>query len=95
MDKYLFWCSATFVSLSYIFRDTFQKISENAKRKQITLFYYNDYCRCLEKKGFTLSEDKSEFEKILKNKNIQELESCKGEYFQFISAYRKYKNDSF
>ncbi len=92
------------IATIYISRDILSKINENAKRKQILHFLYKDYCKCLELKGF-LNHGESNidinndfhrnFGKIIENKDVRELESCKSQYFQFMKAYFTYKNESF
>jgi hypothetical protein len=92
MSYYLFLGG---VATIYLAQDIIQKIDENAKRKQNLNFLYQDYCKCLEYKGFMNIPDKIEYGHILQNKDIRELESCKREYIHFMSAYYAYKNKSF
>lgn len=69
-----------------------QKKTERKENELVLNKFYNQHLECLRIKGFDIKEEyKSEFNAILNNKDINELESCKNTYFNFISAYRKYK----
>lgn len=97
----------TIFPLSYIFvKSIKQNIDKNAKRKSDIVhlnMLYNHHLECLQQKGFPRYikiDDKNlynenKYEVILQNKDIKELEICKNTYFNFISAYRKYKNNIF
>jgi hypothetical protein len=93
-------CSIYFFSIlpiSYIaVKSVFENIKKNHERKshEILLNHlYTQHLECLHIKGFTIKDEyKSGFNAILNNKDLNELESCKNTYFNFISAYRKYKH---
>lgn len=100
MNNYLFIGG---IASIYISHNIILKINENIKRKQFLNHLYKDYCNCLGVKGFLESDKKidmnsdfhQKFGKIIENKDVRELESCKSEYFQFMKAYYIYKNGSF
>ncbi len=92
MSYYLF---VSGIAAIYLAQDIIHQINENAQRKRNVDFLYQDYCKCLEYKGFPNIPDKSEYSRILQNKDLRELESCKREYIHFMSAYYAYKNKSF
>ena len=95
----------TIFPLSYIFvKSIKQNIDKNAKRKSDLVYInmlYNHHLECLEQKGFSHYtkidnlHNENNYETILQNKDITELEVCKKTYFDFIIAYRKYKNNIF
>ena len=94
-------CSIYFFSIlpiSYIgVKSVFENIKKTQERKTHQLLLnklYSQHLECLHTKGFDINKDeyKYGFNAILNNKDINELESCKNTYFNFISAYRKYKN---
>ncbi len=97
----------TILPLSYIFvKSIKENIEKNAKRKSDIVhlnMLYNHHLECLQQKGFShyikIDDNNlrinNNYEVILQNKDIKELEVCKNTYLNFISAYRKYKNDIF
>ncbi len=79
---------------------------QNKKNEDLLLLnqLYNLHIQCLINKGFLNNQiifddyelkKNNNFKIILQNKNIQELESCKNTYINFICAYRKFKNNDF
>ncbi len=93
-------CSIYFFSIlpiSYIaVKSVFENINKSHERKSHQLLLnklYNKHLECLYTKKFDIKDEyKYGFNAILNNKDIKELESCKNTYFNFISAYRKYKS---
>ncbi len=97
----------TILPISYIFiRSIGQTIEKNAERKLDLVrlnILYNQHLDCLQQKGFshyTKIDDSNlrinnNYDAIIQNKDIKELEVCKNTYINFISAYRKYHKDIF
>ncbi len=91
-----YWISIA--PISYIaVKSVFENIKKNQERKAHELLLnklYSQHLECLHTKGFDVNKEeyKSDFNAILNNKDIKELESCKNSYFNFISSYRKYKD---
>lgn len=97
----------TILPLLYIFmRSIGENIEKEAKRKHKSdlihiNMLYNHYLECLQQKGFSHYtkidnfHNINNYEVILQNKDIKELEVCKNTYLNFIMAYRKYKNNIF
>lgn len=97
----------TILPISYIFvRSIGETIEKEAKRKLDLIrvnTLYNQHLECLSQKGFThytKIEDlnlriNNNYDAIVQNKDIKELEVCKNTYLNFIMVYRKYKNNIF
>ncbi len=98
-----YWMSI--LPISYLFvRSIGENIEKEAKRKSDLVhinMLYNQHLECLQQKGFLYDvkidnlHNENNYETILQNKDIKELEMCKNTYLNFIIAYRKYKNNSF
>ncbi len=91
----IYWISIA--PISYIaVKSVFENIKRNQERKAHELLLnklYHQHLECLRIKGFDTNKEeyKIDFNAILNNKDIKELESCKNSYFNFITTYRKYK----
>ncbi len=97
----------TILPISYIFiRNIGETIEKEAKRKLDLVrlnTLYNQHLTCIQQKGFPhyIKIDDSNlridnnYDAIIENKDIKELEVCKNTYLNFIMAYRKYKNNIF
>ncbi len=97
----------TILPISYIFiRSIGQTIEKNVSRKSNLVninILYNQHLECLRQKGYLYNDkidekylrNENNYEVILENKDIKELDVCKNTYFNFIVAYRKYKNNIF
>ncbi len=96
-------CSIYFFSIfpiSYIaVKSVLNNINKNNDRKAQEIILnklYMQHLECLHIKRFNIKEEyKYDFNAILNNKDINELENCKNSYFNFMIAYRKYKNNIF
>jgi hypothetical protein len=94
----------TIFPISYIFiKSIGETIEKNALRKLDLVdinMLYNQHLECLKQKGFPYDikekiDIENNYEVILQNKDIKELEMCKNTYVNFIISYRKYKNNIF
>ena len=83
----LFWGIVSIVPIYHISKE----IKKREQQKIVLELLYRDHVRCIERKGFTnIYHDKNvKYEAIVKNKSVDELESCKSTYFAFLSAYYK------
>ncbi len=96
-----YWLSAIPISF-LVFKSIKENIEKKSKRKieeNLLQTYYIQHLQCLNQKGYTYDIEYesiyNDFKVILENKDINELEKCKNTYFNFITAYRKYKNNTF
>lgn len=99
--------SPYWMTISYIFiKSITENIEKNASRKLDLVdinMLYNQHLECLNQKGFSYDIEtnmkklyiENDYNVIIQNKDIKELEMCKNTYINFIMAYRKYKNNIF